>query len=95
LRWPEQKPLPPPNIDYKALYSWAFPELLVEISTLTSSEDVRKHQDEELDSKGRVFGRESNAFILVRPCGKDEPVCADDRANEGEPFFFLYATIFK
>jgi len=24
-----------------------------------------------------------------------EPVCADERANNGEPFFFLYATVFK
>ena len=85
----------PPNIDYKALYSWASPELLAETSTLTSSEDVRKHRDKEPDSKGRVFGRESNAYVSVCPYAKGEPVCVDDRANEGEPFFFLYATVFK
>ena len=63
---------PPPNIDYKALYPWASAKLLVETSTLTSSEDVRKHRDEESDCKGRVFARESNAYVSVRPCVKGE-----------------------
>jgi len=40
---------PPPNVDYKAFYPWASAELLVETSTLTSSEDVRKNQNEEPD----------------------------------------------
>ena len=86
---------PPPNIDYKALYPWAFAELLVEISTLTSNEDVRKHRDDEPDYKGRVFGIESDAYVSVCPCTKGEPVCVDDRVNDGEPFFFLYSTVFK
>jgi len=56
---------PPPNVDYKALYPWAFVYLLAETSTLSSSEDVRKHRDEESDPKGCVFGRESDAYVLV------------------------------
>ena len=43
----------------------------------------------------RVFGRECDAHVSVLPCVAGEPVCADERANNGEPFFFLYATIFK
>ena len=86
---------PSPNIDYRALYPWASAELLVETSTLNSSEDVRKHREGEPDCVRHVFGRESDTYVSVRPCAKGEPVCADDRANEGEPFFFLYQTIFK
>jgi len=56
---------------------------------------VRKHREEEADPKGRVFGRESDAYVSVRPCAKGEPVCADERTNAGEPFFFWYTTIFK
>jgi len=86
---------PPPNVDYRALYPWASAELLAETSTLTSSMDVTKHWDDEPEHKGRVFGSECDAYVSVRPCAKGEHVCTDDRANEGEPFFFLYSTIFK
>jgi len=86
---------PLPNVDYKALYPWASVDLLAETSTLTSSKDVRKHREEETNPEGSVFWRESDAYVSVRPCAKGEPVCADHRASVGEPFFFLYATIFK
>ena len=43
----------------------------------------------------RVFGRECDAYVSVRPCAEGEPVCVDDCVNYGESFFFLYATIFK
>ena len=86
---------PPPSVDYKALYPWAFADLLAETSKLTFNEDVRKHWEEEADPKCHVFGREIDAYVSIRPCAKGEPVCADDRANAGEPLFFLYATIFK
>jgi len=86
---------PPPNVDYKALYPWASVELLAETSTLNSSEDVRKHREGKPDCKGQVFGRESDTYVSVRPCSKGEPMCANDRANDGEPFFFLYSTVFK
>jgi len=77
------------------LYHWASAELLVETSTLTFSEDVRKHRDGKPDCVGRVFGRESDAYVSVRPCGKGEPVCSDEWTNDGEPYFFLYQTVFK
>jgi len=44
---------------------------------------------------GRVFERECDAYISVRPCVEGEPMCMDNRANEGEPFFFFYQTVFK
>ena len=78
-----------------ALYPWASAELLAETSTLNSSEDMRKHREGEVDLKGRVFRRESDTYVSVHPCAKGEPVCADDQANEGEPFFFLYQMVFK
>ncbi|KAK7332477.1 hypothetical protein VNO80_29229 [Phaseolus coccineus] len=88
---------PPPTvaIDYRALYPWASEDLLAETSKLTSCEDLRKHRDDENEIKGRVFGRETDAYVSVRPSTVNEPVCADDRCNDGEPFFFFYATIFK
>jgi len=33
--------------------------------------------------------------MAVLPCHPDEPICADDKANNGELFCFLYATFFK
>ena len=86
---------PPPNVNYKSLYPWASDELLAETSTLTSIADWRAHLDSEPKFKGRAFGRESDAYISVRPCTEGKPVCMDSRANEGEPFFFFYQTVFK
>ena len=55
----------------------------------------RVYLDSELEFLGRAFGRESDAYISVRLCAEGEPVCIDNRANEGEPFFFFYHTVFK
>jgi len=33
--------------------------------------------------------------MVVLPCHPDEPICADDKASNGESFCFLYATLFK
>jgi len=79
---------PPPNVDYKALYPWAFAELLAKTSSLTSSMDVTKHREGEPDCIRRVFRGESDAYVSVRPCAKGEPVCADERANEGKLMAF-------
>ena len=40
----------------------------------------------------RVFGRECDAYVSVQPCTMGEPVCADERTNNGEPFFFYLGT---
>jgi len=86
---------PPPNANYKEMYPWTSTELLAETSTLTSIADWRAHLDSEPEFKGRAFGRERDVYVLVRPCVEGEPVCVDHRANEGEPFFFFYQTVFK
>jgi len=56
---------------------------------------VRKHRKDEAEVKGRAFGRECDAYVSVRPYADGEPVCAANRTNDGESFFFLYAIIFK
>jgi len=56
---------------------------------------MMKHRKDEAAHMLRVFGRECDAYVSVLPCVAGEPVCAEERANNGEPFFFLYATIFK
>jgi len=33
--------------------------------------------------------------MVVLHCHPDEPICADDKASNGELFCFLYATFFK
>jgi len=86
---------PPPSVNHKPLYPWTSDELLAETSTLTSIADWRAHLDSEPEFRGRMFGRECGAYISVRPCVEDEPVCVDSRTNEGEPFFFFYQIVFK
>jgi len=86
---------PPPNVNYKTMYPWASTELLAETSSLTSIADWRAHLDSEPEFLDRAFGRESDAYISVCPCAEGEPVCIENRANEGEPFFFFYQTVFK
>ena len=88
-------PNPPPSVDYKTLYCWAPNEILIETSKITSNKDVITYREGEADEKHRVFGREHNAYVSVRPCRKGEPVCVDDRTSLEEPFFFMYSTIFK
>jgi len=86
---------PPPSVNYKPLYPWASDELLSETSSPTSIADWRANLDSKPEFKGRAFGRESDAYISICPCVEGEPVCVDSRANEGEPFFFFYQTVFK
>ena len=87
---------PPPNVDYKALYPWASEDLLAETSSFTSGKSVKAYMDGEPDDKGRVFGREHDAYVSVIPCNAGEPVCVDDCASPEEPpFFFMYSTVFK
>ena len=84
---------PPPSINYTASYSWASDRLFVETSSLTPIADWRAHIDSE--PLGNSFGRVHDAYIFVRPCTANEPVCVDNRSNDGEPFFFFYQTVFK
>ena len=36
-----------------------------------------------------------DVYLKVLPCWEGVPVCADDRADPEEPFFFLYTIVFK
>jgi len=54
-----------------------------------------KHREDEAASLLSMFWRECDAYVSVQPCAVGEPICANDRTNNGEPFFFLYATVFK
>jgi len=80
---------PPPHVNYKALYHWATEALLVETSQLNTHEDIHKYKQSESQDKFHVFEKELDAFLKVLP------VCAGDRADPNEPFFFLYTTVFK
>jgi len=86
---------PPPRVNYKALYPWAPDELLAEYSSLTSLKDWRDHVGDPSVYQFNAFARRHDAYISVRPCNPGEPVCVDDRSNNGVPFFFFYQTVFK
>jgi len=86
---------PPPKINYRALYSWTSDELLEESSTLTSMKDLRDHIEGSGVYQHRAFARRHDEDITVLPCIPGEPVCGDERANNGVPFFFFYQVVFK
>jgi len=86
---------PPPGVNYKALYPWAPDELLAECSSLTSLKDWRDHVGDPSVYQFSAFARRHDTYISVRPCTPGEPVCVDERSNDGVPFFFFYQTVFK
>jgi len=86
---------PPPRVNYKALYPWAPDELLDECSSLTSLKDWRDHVGELGAYQGSSFAKRHDIYIDVGPCTPGEPVCANERSNNGEAFFFLSQTVFK
>ena len=47
------------------------------------------------DQSDLSFHKEHDSKVAVLPCFPDEPICADDKGNNGESFCFLYATFFK
>jgi len=86
---------PPPRINNKALYSWASDELFEENSTLNSNKEWRDHIEGSGVYQHRAFARRHDEDISVLPYVPGEPVCGDERANNGFPFFFFYKTVFK
>jgi len=85
----------PPSVNYKTLYDWAPDELLAETSQMKSFKDIEKYKESESQDKFHVFEKELDAYLKVMPCKEGVPVCADDRADLDEPFFFMYTTVFK
>jgi len=47
------------------------------------------------DEPNLSFHKEHDEKLSVLPCPPDVPVCADDKGNNGELFFFVYTTLFK
>jgi len=86
---------PHPPVDYKALYRWAPNDLLAETSQITSFKAIDTYKESEFDEKFRIFGRELDIYVKVLPYKEGEPVCVDGRASPEEPFFFMYAIVFK
>ena len=47
------------------------------------------------DQSDLSFHKEHDSKTAVLPCHPEEPICADDKASDGESFCFLYTTFFK
>ena len=47
------------------------------------------------DQPDLSFHKEHDNKVTVLPCLPGEPICADDKGNNGELFCFIYATMFK
>jgi len=68
------------RVSPKDLYAWASRELLDECSSTYDH---------------RAFAKRHDNDITVLPCTLGEPVCGDERANDGVPFFYFYKVVFK
>jgi len=77
-------------MDYKALYSWAPPNLLEETSMYTSCDIIVALRKNE-----RKFAKENDRSVRIIPCREDEPVCCDESSDPEGPFCYFYATVFK
>jgi len=86
---------PPPKVNYRALYPWAPDELLTECFSLTTMKHWRGHIEGSGVYQHRAFARRHDEDIVVLPCTPGEPICGDERSNNGVPFFYLYQIIFK
>ena len=47
------------------------------------------------DQPDLSFHKEHDSKVAVLPCLPGEPICADDKGNNGELFCFIYTTLFK
>ena len=86
---------PPHRVGSKDLYTWASSELLDECSCLLSTRAIREHKGDSCSYDHRAFARRHDDDIVVLPCTLGEPVCGDERANDGVPFFYFYQVVFK
>ena len=87
--------IPPSRVKPKVLYTWASSELLDECSCLLSTMAIRKHKGESCSYNHRAFARRHDDDITVLPCTLGEPVCGDERAKDGVPFFYFYQVVFQ
>ena len=87
--------VPPPRFNPKDLYTWASSELLDECSCLLSTRAIREHKGDSCSYDHRAFAKRHDNDIVVLPCALGEPMCGDERANDGVPFFYFYQVVFK
>jgi len=83
------RPLP----DYKQLYPWASSALLGETSSINTDVDILCLKKD--DQAHLSYSKEHDDKVSIRPCPPGEPICTDNRGSDGEPFCFVYATMFK
>ena len=83
------------RVSYKNLYPWASSELLDEHSCLLSTRAVREHKGDPCSNDHCAFAKRHDDDITVLPCTSGEPVCGDERSNDGVPFFYFYQVVFK
>jgi len=57
--------------------------------------DWRDHINGSSVYQHRAFARRHDEDIAVIPCTPREPICGDERSNNGVPFFYFYQTVFK
>ena len=62
-------------------------ELLDECSCLLSTRAIREHKGDSCSYDHRAFARRHDDDIAVLPCTLGEPVCEDERANDGDGIF--------
>ena len=82
-----------PFMTTKKLYPWATSTLLSETSSINTEPAVLRLNRG--DKAHLSFSKEHDDKVTIHPCFPGEPVCTDGRGNNGEPFFFVYATVFK
>jgi len=76
---------PPSRATLRAFYPWAPDELLDEHSRLVSMKALRDHVGEPSAYDHCAFANRHDDDIAVLPCALGEPMCGDDRANNGVP----------
>ena len=79
-----------PRVSPKDLYPWASSELLDECSCLLATRAIREHKGDSCSYDHRAFARRHDEDIAVLPCTLGEPVCGEERVNEGILFFYFY-----
>jgi len=84
-----------PKVNHKELYAWASRELLDECSGLLSVSARSEHVGDPSTYDHRAFAKRHDDDIAVLPCTLGEPVCGDEQANNGVPFFYFYQVVFK
>jgi len=66
---------------------------LSETSSINTEADVLRLKRG--DKAHLSFSKEHDDKVAIRPCLPGEPICTDNEGNNGHPFCFVYATVFK